>query len=502
MKINQHKAGIILSYLSLATGSLISIVYTPVMLRLLGQSEYGLYSLASSVTAYLSLFSLGFANAYIRYFMIFAVKKDNDGVARLNGMFTIILSLLGVLSFICGIILAMNSGSFFDRTLSPDEIYRTRIIMLILSVNMSVSLPMSIFTSYINALERYVFLKAAGILRSVISPMLTLPILLVGGGSIGLAAVTAALSILTDIVYGIYCIRRLKMPFSFKSFDFSLLKDIWIFSSFIFINMITDQINWSTDKLLLGIFKGTAATAVYAVAAQLNNYYLQFSQAVSSVFIPRVNKIIAETNDNSVLTELFIKVGRIQFIILGLILSGFVIFGRQFILMWAGEEYSQAYYTALFLLIPVTIPSVQNLGLNIQQAKNKHKFRSLTYFFIAIVNILASIPLCRTFGTVGAAAGTAGALILGNGIAMNIYYHKKIGLDIIRFWKNIFRLIPSVVPPVIFGAAVSYFVSIQSWLTLFVVGACYAAVYGISVWLFGMNNEEKAAVIRKRKVQK
>ena len=55
MKIDRLKAGVVLSYVSLAAGSIISILYTPVMLRLLGQSEYGLYSLASSTAAYLSL---------------------------------------------------------------------------------------------------------------------------------------------------------------------------------------------------------------------------------------------------------------------------------------------------------------------------------------------------------------------------------------------------------------------------------------------------------------
>lgn len=65
MKINQLKAGVILSYISLAAGSIISVIYTPVMLRILGQSEYGLYSLASSVTAYLSLFSLGLSLIHI-----------------------------------------------------------------------------------------------------------------------------------------------------------------------------------------------------------------------------------------------------------------------------------------------------------------------------------------------------------------------------------------------------------------------------------------------------
>ena len=45
MKTNQLKIGVMLSYVSIIAQNIISIVYTPVMLRLLGQSEYGLYQL-------------------------------------------------------------------------------------------------------------------------------------------------------------------------------------------------------------------------------------------------------------------------------------------------------------------------------------------------------------------------------------------------------------------------------------------------------------------------
>ena len=145
IKINQLKAGVILSYVSLAAGSIISILYTPVMLRILGQSEYGLYSLVSSAASYLGLFSLGFSNAYMRYFMRFFVKDDKAGTARLNGMFLIIFSVLGALALICGAVLSANAHMIFKNTMTDSETARVRLIMLILTANMALSLPMSVF---------------------------------------------------------------------------------------------------------------------------------------------------------------------------------------------------------------------------------------------------------------------------------------------------------------------------------------------------------------------
>ena len=67
MKVNQLKAGAALSYISMGLSYIISIVYTPIMLRLLGQSEFGLYSLTASVVAYLGILNFGFEIAYLRY---------------------------------------------------------------------------------------------------------------------------------------------------------------------------------------------------------------------------------------------------------------------------------------------------------------------------------------------------------------------------------------------------------------------------------------------------
>ena len=60
-----------------------------------------------------------------------------------------------------------------------------------------------------------------------------------------------------------------------------------------------------------------------------------------------------------------------------------------------------------------------------------HKARAIVYLFIAIANVAISIPLIKLMGPIGAALGTAISLIAGNIIFMNIYYQKRIGLDIL-----------------------------------------------------------------------
>lgn len=495
MHINQRKAGVILSYAGEIVKILVNLVYTPIMLRLLGQSEYGLYQLVYSVVSYLSLLSLGFGSSYLRFYSRYKAQNDEDGVAKLNGMFILIFCSISVICILCGTVMVRNIRTIFGTGLTESEYATAKVLMELLIINLALTFPNSVFNCSITAHEKFLFQKLLILLQNLFSPFLTLPLLIMGYGSIGMVSVTTLLTFVLLISNMFYCFKKLHVRFAFHGLKISLFKEMWIFTFFIFLNQIIDQINWSVDKFLLGRFAGTTAVAVYGVGGQINTLYLQFSSSVSNVFVPKVNRIVAETNDNTELTTLFTKVGRIQFIVLGLILTGFVFFGMPFVNLWAGEGYGASYAVALLLIIPVTVPLIQNLGIEIQRAKNMHKARAVVYLAIAIANVFISIPLIKFFGPEGAALGTAISLFAGNIIFMNWYYHARIGMNMFYFWKEIAKFIPALIAPCVVGIAIMKFVNITGLVKLGVFAVVYAAVYGLSMYFFGMNEEEKQLVM-------
>jgi O-antigen/teichoic acid export membrane protein len=494
MKVNQLKAGVILSYSSMILGYIIAIVYTPIMLRLLGQSEYGLYNLVSSVVSYLGLLSFGFGSAYVRFYSRYKVEDSEREIAKLNGMFLIIFSVIGVIAVFAGSVLVANTERIFGAKLLPEEMKTAKTLMVIMVFNIALSFPASVFNSYITANEKFVFQKLLQMIKVVAHPFLVLPVLLLGYRSVGMVVVTTALTILIEISNVIFCLRKLDMRFSFKEFDFTLMKEMTIFSSFLFMNMIIDQINWNVDKFLLGRFRGTIAVAIYGLAAQLNTYYMSLSTAISSVFIPRVNRMVSTEDDSKQLTDLFTRVGRVQFIVLSLICSGLILFGKPFIAMWAGHDYVDSYPIVLLLIVPVTIPLIQNLGVEIQKAKNMHQFRSWVYFFIALGNLVISIPLTYGFGGFGSALGTAISLLIGNGLIMNWYYHYRVGLDMKYFWLEILKFVPSLVLPTIAGIVLTSVVDIHKVGGFLLAGFLYTIVFVSSMWFLGMNQYEKELI--------
>lgn len=492
MKNNQLKIGVILSYITMFAQNIIGILYTPIMLRLLGKSEYGLYQLVYSVVSYLGLLSFGFGSAYVRFYSRYKVKDDEDGIARLNGMFITIFLIIALISILAGSVLVVNVELIFKQGLTPSEINTARILMILMVFNLAVTFPSSVFDSYVTAHECYFFQRVVSLLQTVSNPFLTLPLLLMGYKSISLVVVTTVLTLGKFVLNVYYCKKKLNMQFKFKNMQFSLLKEIWVFSFFIFLNMIVDQINWSVDKFILGMFGGTVAVAVYAVGGQINTLYMSLSTSVSSVFIPRINTIVADNDDNAKLTDIFTRVARIQFIVLALVLFGFILLGKYFISVWAGNGYDSAYYVVLLLIIPVTVPLIQNLGVEIQRAKNMHKFRSIVYFIIAIGNVLLSIPLTKVYGEVGAALGTAITMTLGNVIIMNWYYHARVKLDMKYFWNNIFSLLPAILVSFFIGLAVSKVIVVDSIINFIIVGCIYVLAYIICMYFFGLNSYEKS----------
>lgn len=503
MAKSQLKLGSILSYAQIAIGIVIGLLYTPIMIRQLGDSEYGLYNTVSSVISSLSILSLGFGSGYIKYYAVYKKNNDREAIYKLNGLFLIIFSIIGIIAFACGFFLSNNLSYVFDTGLTDSEYATAKVLMQLLAVNLSVTFTMSVFTNIISAHENFVFLKLLGMAKTVFGPLVTLPLLLMGYRSVAMVTVTLTVSIIADACYFIYVIFILKERFVFHDFEKGIFKNLFIYTSFIAINIIVDQINSNIGKFLLGRYHGTTAVAVYSVGSSLYHYYAMFSTAISGVFTPRIHKIINTTLDyeerRSRLTTLFTKVGRIQYLIIMLIASGLVFFGKPFIMFWAGTGYEDSYYVTLLLVIPATIPLIQNIGIEIQRALNKHRFRSIAYIIMATMTLISSIILCKSLGAIGAPIGTSLSLLIANGLIMNIYYHKKCYIDILHFWKEILRLSLGLIIPCIFGTIIMLSFEFNSLSSLAVGITSYALIYVISMWFLGMNDYEKDLIRKVRR---
>lgn len=495
MIVNQLKTGAFLSYISIALNNIIGLLYTPFMLRMMGQSEYGLYSLVASVVAYLTILDLGFGNAIVRYTAKFRAEGKVREQYEMFGMFFLLYIGIGLLALLVGLGLYFNIDFLFDATMNESELYKIRIMMLLMIFNLAFTFPMSIWGSIITAYENFVFQKLVGIVRIILNPLVMIAMLLMGYRAIGMVVITTIFNVVTLLINYWYCKNRLKIQVCFGHFQWGFFKEVSVYSFWIFLNAIMDRIYWSTGQFVLGMFKGAVVVAVYAVAIQLQGIYMGFSTAISGVFLPRVTAMVARENNEKAVSDLFIRTGRIQYIIVAFILTGFIVFGKSFICLWAGAEYEEAYWIALCFFIPLTVPLIQNLGITILQARNQMKFRSTLYVIIAAASLCISIPLAKLYGGIGCAVGTALALITGQIIVMNIYYHRVIHIDIPKFWKEIGKMSFSPFVVGVLSYCLFKVYEINTIWMLVIDILMFSLIYIPLFWFSGMNPYEKELFI-------
>ena len=491
--MNQLKAGAALNYVSICLNMVVGLIYTPYMLRMLGQSEYGLYSLAASIIAYLTVLDLGFGNAIIRYTAKFRAEGKQREQEEMFGMFFILYIGIGAIAMIAGSVLSLNVENMFSRAMTDTEVSRTRIMLWLMTFNLAFTFPMSIWGSIMSAYERFVFQRIVSIVRSVLNPVVMILLLVIGYKAIAMVVVTTIFNVATLLINWWYCKYRLTIKVRFAKFKWGFLKEVSIYSFWIFLNAIMDRIYWSTGQFVLGIYKGSVAIAVYAVAIQLESMYMMFSTAISSVFLPKVTSMVTKGSSDEEISDLFIRTGRIQYIVMAYILSAFVVFGKQFIILWAGDDYADAYYLTLMFFVPLTVPLIQNLGILILQARNQMKFRSMLYIVIALCSLGLSIYLAQIYGGYGCAFATGMALLIGQGLIMNIYYQKKQRINIKVFWWEILKM--SIVPAIFIVVglyALNHFEpSNMTVLDFAKYLILYTVLYIPLFLIFSINKEEK-----------
>src|ERR1035437_1529766 len=289
---NQRKAGAVLSYVGIGINNILGIVFTPFLLRMLGQSEFGLYSLVGSVVAYLTVMDFGFGNAIIRYTAQYRALGKTDEQYSLYGMFLMIFSVIGVLAFIVGMGIYFNVDNLFDKSMSPAELDKARIMMLLLILNLVFTFPLSVFGSIINAHENFVFQKLVNISRILIYPCIMIPLLIHGNKAITVVVVTTILNISTLLMHFWFCMAKLKIKIYFHNFEWGLLREISGFSFFIFLNYIVERVYLSSGQFVIGIIAGTTAVAIYSIAILFQQYYIGFSSAISNVFLPKITTMV------------------------------------------------------------------------------------------------------------------------------------------------------------------------------------------------------------------
>jgi O-antigen/teichoic acid export membrane protein len=492
---SQLKAGVLFSYLNSMITVIVSLLYTPYLLKMLGKGEYGLFSIAFSAIGLISIMNLGLGNTNVRYTARYLGSGDKQKEQAFHGMVLLIYLAMGLIVLIFGSLLLNNISLIFSENMTSNEIARLKTMFIIVLVSMSISLPLSVFGFIIKGYERFVFAKFTEFLRIILMPAAAVLLLYFGYKAIGLIAVIAIINVLILLANMIYCLFYLKVKFNFHQFNLGFLKEVIGFSFYVFLGVLAYRINLNSNQFVLGIVSGPLQVAVYALAFNLVINFRLLATSIADVFLPAISRIPDDENSLQRYNGYFIATGRLQFYVLAMFVLGFVFFGRPFIQLWVGKEYVHSFPIALMLLITMMFYLIQSVGISILQSQNKHKFSSIVFLVMSLFSILLSVFLSKIYGALGSAIALSVSWLIGNVLVMNIYYQYKIGLDIRRFWIQILRIAPAFLPAVFFGLIYCYLINVDSWMNLAFGTFGFALIYLFSVLKFSFNQFERQTIL-------
>lgn len=488
----KRRIGVIMSLLFMVFEVLSTLLLTPFIIKSLGQAEYGVYKLSAVLTAYLMLLDLGVGNAVIRYVSRYRLENKNIENRKFIGITIIFYLVIAILSLIIGLLMIAFFPKFFSKGLTESEINLSQSLMFITVLNATITLGTSSFSNILIAYEKFSVAKGGSIIQICIRVILTFIVLKLGMGSIGIVIVNLLVTTLLKSYFVWYALKKIKIKPIFKNIEFTFIKEIVIYSSFILMQMVATQLNASVDQILIGVVIPSSATilAIYGVGTQIVQYFQSIGNAFNGILMPGVVKVVLDNNIFKIEKEM-IRIGRITFMILSIIFIGFVCFGKIFVSLWAGSQNNQAYYVALILMFIYLFILTESIGSQVLWAMNEHKEQAIIKFAIVIVNIALTYFLVKWHPIYGPTIGTFISLFIGDFLVMNLIFKMKIHISLRRYYSGLLKNIcPCIIITILFGFLINLLLS-ESWMSLSLGSMGLMIFYIIILWIYGMNITEK-----------
>ncbi len=485
--------GAIISYVAIFINIVISFVYTPWMINKIGTADYGLYSLVIAFVSYF-LLDFGLNTSVTRFVAKYRAEGDEEKVAEIIGLTTRVFVWIDAVIFAVLFVLYFFLENIFTG-LTPDEVETLRGLYIIAGVFSVLSFALKPVDGAMMAYEFFVPNKLLDMIHRVGSVLLIALLLWLGGDVYSLILVHCGTAFVASLIKYFIFIRKSKVKVKWTFYDKNLLKALLSFSVWIFLIGLAQRFRLSFVPTILGIKSNSTEIAIFSLGMTIEGFIWTISNALNGLFLPKVTRLVGGNKDRTAVSELLTRVGRIQFFIILLVYSGFVLFGDSFVHCWVGDEFANTYYVILLLLFPNLITTTQAIASDTVYAENMVKYTGPMIFGTSLLGLLASFVVAPKFGAVGCAACTCLALLVYV-VLVNVFYKHKLQLDINSFFKNChLQITLGMLISLAIGVVIKLFIPISGWMTLFGAAGTYVVVYAVNAYLLVFNQEEKWIIV-------
>lgn len=488
---SEARKGAIYNYINLLLINAVGVVLTPFIIRHLGPSQYGLYTLIGAVSPYLALFDLGLSKTITRYVAHYRAHNDNTDEARFLTTTAYIYLFIVAMLLVCGICLYLNVDNIWGKHFTADELNEVRQMLLLIVATQAIIIPGNAFTAICNGMGKFAFPRGIQPIKYSIRALCVIGLLIYGTKAIALIAVEALLCIGVVIVTFFYVKRNIGRRHIYSP-ERTAIRPILAYSGWIALYATTCAFQWNIGNIIAGMTCDTTHVGIFGIGILLGSMYGYFAETINRMTLPHASRFIKNSPTGKEITNEMIRVGRLVAIPQIGILGGFAIFGQMFVTLWAGEMYSPAYYIALIMMTAWTLQLSQEYGTSLLEAKGTVRAISIINFVCIFVGVVASYFAAQHRGMESIIYALAGGTILLT-IANNVYYHSRLQLNNGLYLKRVFARLLTVTALwiVVYKAIERFCIASPSWWWLVAGAVTYVIVYVFTVYRFVLTQEER-----------
>ena len=486
----QIKIGAIISYLALALDVVAGLLYTPWIIRQIGDADYGLYTLATSLITMFML-DFGMSAAVAKFVSHYRAKGDQQGMNNFLGMIYKLYTIVSAVICAVLVVVFFNIDQIYVK-LTPAELQSFKVVYLMAASSMVICFPFITLNGIMTAHEQFARLKLADVFNKVASIVLTIIALLFGMGLYALVAVHAVMNLVTIFVKWIMIRQTTEIKVNFHHSDKGMLKEITGFSFWTTVRSIAQRFIFNITPTVLGVVSGSVGITMFGLAATLEGYVFKFSQAINGMFMPKISRATLGQQTGEAVLPLMIKVGRIVLSIAGILVIGIITLGQNFITVWLGDGYQLVYFCTVLLILPSVMHLPQQVANTTVVVLDKVKSAGIVYTIMAVVNIVFSFLFGYFWGALGCSLSICIAYFVRT-ILMNVVFYKQLNINVFKFFKECHgKMAFGLLLTLGVGFLIGNYLNIGSgWISFLIQVVCLSVSYVVIMWLIGWNKYEK-----------
>jgi len=467
----------------------VTYIVLPFSLRMLGQEQYGVWLLVTSMTGYLGLLLLGIPMASVRFITRYVAEKNYDEMNVMIANCGVLYLALGMISLVVGSSLLFFFRAFY--TIPASLVWPAEIAFLCVVFNISIGffsqLPYGIMSAHHDFVARNVVMSATALTK------LALIILFVKYRPslvcLSLAQICATLVDAT-IIWTVVKRRHPQVHLQLSRFQVGIVKRIFSFSVFVLVLQIGNQLSFQTDSLVIGKLLQISLIPFYAAANSLTTYTVEFVVGIAAVIMPMATRLQTEKKLDE-LQRVFLRWSKIAFSLAILSSVCFMVLGPPFLGRWMGPTFQGPSGTVLRILVfsNLFFLPIRGVALPVLMGLGKASRPTLAFLAAGVLNLVLSMLWARPWGLAGVAWGTAIPNILF-AISILLLVCLELQLPIGRYFGYVAtRAALGAIPVFAFLYWVQTAFVLQSYLRLAIAGLITVFVFAV-VWVaFVLRND-------------